>query len=495
MENILPLILPEILFGSTNSVQSRKLSRLLSEGKIRKISARVYSTNFIDTSETIVRRNLFTIIGKLYPGALLSHRSALEFQPTSSGLLFVTYTYTKKVKLPGVTIQFLQGPVPMDGDKLFVGNLHVSQQARAFLENLQTSRKKGSESKCVDLSVLEEKLEQIIRVYGEVEINKIRDIARSIAVELHFEKEFERFNQIISALLSTQTSKILTSPIARARAFGLAYDPARIELFEKLFRVLKQSEFNDRIEKNKSKISFSNFAFFESYFSNFIEGTVFEINEAIEIIRSNRPLMTRNEDSHDVLGTYHLVSHKTEMEVVPKSADELLRILSYRHAILMSSRTDKMPGVFKDRNNFAGSTSFVDFNLVRGTLLKSFDFYQILDHPFSKAAYLMFVISEVHPFLDGNGRIARVMMNAELVHAGQSKIIIPTVYRDDYMGALKKLTRQGNPETYIKMLQRAHEFSANVFDEELQSMQHYLESCYAFSDESDVILKIVPRYV
>ena len=346
----------------------------------------------------------------------------------------------------------------------------------------------------MELSVLEEKLEQIIRVYGEVEINKIRDIARSIAVELHFDKEFERLNKIISALLSTQISKILTSPIARARAFGLAYDPARIELFEKLFRVLKQSEFNFRIEKNKSKISFSNFAFFESYFSNFIEGTVFEINEAIEIVRSNRPLLTRNEDSHDVLGTYHLVSHKTEMEVVPKSADELLRILSYRHAILMSSRTDKMPGVFKDRNNFAGSTSFVDFNLVRGTLLKSFDFYQILDHPFSKAAYLMFVISEVHPFLDGNGRIARVMMNAELVHAGQSKIIIPTVYRDDYMGALKKLTRQGNPETYIKMLQRAHEFSANVFDEELQSMQNYLESCYAFSDESDVILKIVPRY-
>ncbi|GAI76162.1 unnamed protein product, partial [marine sediment metagenome] len=28
---------------------------------------------------------------------------------------------------------------------------------------------------------------------------------------------------------------------------------------------------------------------------------------------------------------------------------------------------------------------------------------------------IMFVISEIHPFLDGNGRIARVMMNAELV--------------------------------------------------------------------------------
>ena len=29
--------------------------------------------------------------------------------------------------------------------------------------------------------------------------------------------------------------------------------------------------------------------------------------------------------------------------------------------------------------------------------------------------FMMFMISEIHPFLDGNGRLARVMMNAELV--------------------------------------------------------------------------------
>ena len=64
----------------------------------------------------------------------------------------------------------------------------------------------------------------------------------------------------------------------------------------------------------------------------------------------------------------------------------------------------------------------------------------------------MFLVSEVHPFLDGNGRIARVMMNAELVKQGQTKIIIPTVYRDDYIGAIRKLTRQEDPKAYIKML-------------------------------------------
>jgi len=159
----------------------------------------------------------------------------------------------------------------------------------------------------------------------------------------------------------------------------------------------------------------------------------------------------------------------------------------------MSSRLDKKPGLFKDKNNFAGSTAFVDINLVRGTLEQSFGFYSALDHPFAKAAYIMFVISEVHPFLDGNGRIARVMMNAELVKAEQSKIIIPTVYREDYMGALKKFTKQRKCDTYIKMLQRAHQFSANVYDDNMDNMQEYLTSCKAFIEDSDVILKIVPR--
>jgi hypothetical protein len=61
------------------------------------------------------------------------------------------------------------------------------------------------------------------------------------------------------------------------------------------------------------------------------------------------------------------------------------------------------------------------------------------------------------------------------------------------MGALKKFTKQRKCDTYIKMLQRAHEFSANVYAENMDDMQTYLTSCKAFVDDSDVILKIVPR--
>lgn len=486
MENILQ----EIIFSSSDPNDSRRLTKLESEGKIRKISSRVYTSNLTDTPEQLVLKNLFAILGHLYPKAVLSHRSALEFRPTSSNQIFLTYKYTRKAELPGITIRFLEGHGPMDGDNPISGQLYVSQKERALLENLQESRKPGPDSKTLSYPEIEERLEEIIRVNGEEELNSVRDKARLIASELGMEKEFKKLNQIISALLTTHSSEILTSKVATARAFGIPYDPNRLALFEELFRELKQREFKYRIDKNTSTKGFKNFALFESYFSNYIEGTEFEVEEAKQIIETQQPLAARNEDSHDVLGTYQLVSNRNEMNKVPESPEELLELLRYRHSILLSSRLDKTPGSFKNQNNFAGQTSFVDYKLVKGTLIKGYEYYNALVHPFAKAAYMMFMISEVHPFLDGNGRVARVMMNAELTHGKQSKIIIPTVYRDDYLGALRKLTRRKDTDTYIKMLSRTHEFSETIVSDDVDEMQIQLEKCNAFLEHTEGRLKI-----
>ena len=113
--------------------------------------------------------------------------------------------------------------------------------------------------------------------------------------------------------------------------------------------------------------------------------------------------------------------------------------------------------------------------------------------PSVRAALAHEAFLNIHPFYDGNGRVARIMMNAELSSKGLAKIMIPTVYREDYMGALKKFTKQGNCDIYIRTMQRAHEFSANLYDEGMDSMQDYLNQCNAFDDDSDVVLKIVPR--
>ena len=154
----------------------------------------------------------------------------------------------------------------------------------------------------------------------------------------------------------------------------------------------------------------------------------------------------------------------------------------------MTARPESHPGMFKTQNNRAGETHFVDFQQVRGTLKKGFEVYTTLHHPFSRALFMLFMISEVHPFADGNGRISRIMMNAELTAANQSKIIIPTVFRTDYLGALRQLTRKDNPEKLIHAIQCVRLFSSNLRGEDFDSMRYYMEHCNAFKEEDDHIV-------
>src|SRR3546814_19124067 len=73
----------------------------------------------------------------------------------------------------------------------------------------------------------------------------------------------------------------------------------------------------------------------------------------------------------------------------------------------MDGRPDKNPGAFKTKVNRAGETVFVAPDLVTGTLERGFAFVQALAEPFQRAAFMMFLVSEGHPFTDGNGRTAR----------------------------------------------------------------------------------------
>lgn len=475
----------ELIFTSADRQESYKISKMLQEKKLRKIAPRIYSTNLEEEPSEIIKRNILEILGSLYEGAVLSHRSAFEFKPTATNQIFVTYSYTRKIKLPGVTINFLEGKGPVEGDNKLFGELYTSSKERAFLENLQITKKAGPDSKTLSIPQIEEKLDDILRINGEEGFNSLRDKARQLAEKLDMEKEFESLNKIIGALLTTKPSRILKSDLALSRAAGLPYDRKRIELFEKLFTNLHNKEFKERTENNLSPNSFRNFAFFEAYFSNCIEGTVFEVSEAKEIIDTGIPLPARSSDSHDVLGTYQIVSDRNEMKLIAANENEFIKILQSQHKILLSAHVDKNPGQFKERNNRAGNIFFVDYKLVRGTLIRGFEYYKALTNPFARAAYIMFLISEVHPFEDGNGRIARVMMNAELVNKNQCKIIIPTVFRDAYLLTLKRLTNQEDPEPYVEMLTKAHRFSENLHFENYDDLFNYLESHNAFYESDE----------
>ncbi len=96
--------------------------------------------------------------------------------------------------------------------------------------------------------------------------------------------------------------------------------------------------------KIKSPEHFNHKAFFEAYFSNYIEGTVFEVKEAERIVFDNKIPSARPADAHDILSTYKIVSDPNAMRRLPRSAQDLEEILKSRHKFLFEERPDILPG-------------------------------------------------------------------------------------------------------------------------------------------------------
>ena len=331
---------------------------------------------------------------------------------------------------------------------------------------------------------------------GEAGANELRDLARRVAPALDAEDEFRTLNDIIGAILGSQAGPLI-APAAVARGMGEPYDPDRLERFQILHAALVSWVETPRPAPFVSATAFQNAAFVDAYFSNYIEGTEFGVGEAMEIVFEGRIPERRPADAHDVLGTYRIASSRDEMAT--SAADprhdfaDFLQILRRRHEVIMSARPDKKPGEFKTLANFAGNTALVNPNLVVGTLRRGFEVFRSFQGPFARAAFMMFLVSEVHPFLDGNGRIARIMTNAELIAGGGHRIIIPTVYREDYVLALRALTRQGRTGGFLRMLDHAQEFVSRIDFQDLHHALAVLRTANAFAEPSEARLVLPPR--
>ena len=143
---------------------------------------------------------------------------------------------------------------------------------------------------------------------------------------------------------------------------------------------------------------------------------------------------------------------------------------------------DRRPGQFKDRSNRAGATVFVEPPLVTGTLREGFDIYRTIAEPFHRAVFMSFLVSEVHPFVDGNGRVARIMMNADLVAASERRIIVPTSYRTNYLAGLKALSQNRRADAIVRILDFAQRYTAAIDFSDYGNAVDLLRQTNAFVD-------------
>jgi hypothetical protein len=480
--------LPEVFVSNTKI--SGFVRDALARGEIRKLGSRLYTRNLTDDPNRLINRQWYFLLNAYYPDALISDRTALENKPAADGSVFLISERTREIELPGLVFRPRKGPPPLESDRTFAGGTRLSSTPRAYLENMTPSRgRAGRVSRTLSRDELEQRLDAIVRLQGDTALNKLRDDARAISEQLGLQTQYEELSALIGTLLGTRDIKT-QSAVGAARAAGSPFDPNRLELFERLFSALRDFVPADRPTSGRSAGATTNLAFYEAYFSNFIEGTEFSVDEAREIVFEGVIPAGRPEDAHDVLGTFRIVSDIAEMSRIPANSREFIDLLLIRHAQIMDGRPDKNPGEFKTKSNQAGNTIFVMPDLVRGTLDKGFEFLNALGEPLQRAIFMMFVVSEVHPFIDGNGRVARAMMNAELVAGGQERIIIPTAYRTDYLSALKAISQNGHTDPLVRMLDVAQRYTHSIDWSSMATAHTMLEETNAFTEGELAKLKL-----
>lgn len=468
--------------------QAKAASIALRRGTLRRIAPGVYTRDLTTPLEVLVRTRLHDVVAAARPGAVIADRSAtLGGLLTPDNQLFVVHD---KPDLPlpgGILVRTRRGAGQLPSDLAFANGIAQSSEARCALENMVESRSRnGRTSRTLTRRELELWLDRQVSRRGDDWARQICDQIRDLAPVLGLEQEAETLDGLLGALLGTRRVPVV-SPELTARMRGAGYDSARVAVFDTLLTELLSTAPpipRPAVGGPRENV----LPFVEAYFSNFIEGTEFTFDEAAAIVYQGLEPVARPADAHDIRGTFEIASNHSQMSRTPVSGDDLIELLEQRHEILMAGRPEKRPGQFKELPNQAGSVQFVAPRLVSGTLRSGFERYAQLQDPFARAAFMMFLVSEVHPFDDGNGRIARLMMNAELVAADQTRIVIPTVYRNNYVMALRGLTQNGNARSYISTLDFAQRYTAQLDCTSLTTAQQMLEETHAFTDptEADV---------
>lgn len=463
-----------ILNSELTDAQKRSVQRRVESGELFRISTGIATSLKEDQWGSLMQREKLRISSSLFPGAVISHKSAFNGL-SGSTIHLVTTSKRREVELPNLKIISYPGSGPVSGDKKIGGrDLYFPSQARMFLDNL--TRNDGDRN--ASRIEIEERLLQICEIQGEQKLLDLRNEIDEVANVIGRSSQGKDLERIIGVILGTRSVNSVSSPILRAAASG--YDRDRVDLFDRLvtyFKIKPMPQVRDVASKGESLV---NFGFLESYFSNFIEGTEFEIEEARRIVLEGGISLERPKDAHDITGVFsQIVDPGWRFQSLSSSVGAINQIIA-RHRDMMSARPETRPGEFKLVANKAGNTNFVQPRLVRGTLAEGVKRISDVEPGLARALYSMFLISEVHPFDDGNGRLARLVMNSELSQAGLCRIIVPTLFRENYLDCLRVLTREGDPSPFVKSMIEIQDWSSAFEYENLSQVIDDMSLCNAF---------------
>lgn len=187
-----------------------------------------------------------------------------------------------------------------------------------------------------------------------------------------------------------------------------------------------------------------------TYSSNAIEGNTLTITETKILIEDGITV-----GGKPIKDCYEAVGHAKAYDYMLKIArskdfcfsEEIIKNL---HKLFYSGIDVHDAGQYRTHQVFITGTEYIppkpeEVNRLMKELTDELNDKRNTLHPVILAAYAHRRLVDIHPFTDGNGRCARLLMNMILVNKGYQIVTIPPILRNDYISALKAAQKEHNP--------------------------------------------------
>ncbi len=195
-----------------------------------------------------------------------------------------------------------------------------------------------------------------------------------------------------------------------------------------------------------------------TYDTQRIEGSTLNLKETANLLQhgitpSNRPSRDVKEtEAHSKL-FYEMLDHKKELN--------LQTVLDWHYLLFKDTKPD-IAGKVRTRQVLIAATKFVPPNpaAVPAELNDFFKWYNKNKdkiHPVELAALVHLKFVTIHPFVDGNGRMSRLLMNFVLNRHGYPMLNIPYVNRAGYYTSLERAQVKRNDLVFVLWFFRRYE--------------------------------------
>lgn len=176
-----------------------------------------------------------------------------------------------------------------------------------------------------------------------------------------------------------------------------------------------------------------------TYHSNAIEGNTLTLSEtkvALEGITVGGKTIKEHLEA---------INHKDAIlyvEEIVKNQESLSEWqIKSIHRLILKGIEDEYAGVYRKENVIISGAQHIPPNAVQvqSQMERFINWYEHegqLLHPIERAAIIHIDFVGIHPFIDGNGRTARLLLNFELMKNGYPPIVIQKENRSEYYTAL-----------------------------------------------------------